>query len=152
MDMERKGAGAVIIAADGNKLKQWILSAMQDYQMEYHGSKYSQRFISFKVNDLCSVCFYAISGYDSHSENIAFEHSEFVLDEFLEALSENSFPDEHLAFVDVGGNIEDGEFIGFKSLEEGLLYFKIDLKSIESLRENLPSEGEVILEILDSQS
>ena len=88
--MDRKGVGAVIIAADYEKLKKWVMDSIDEYgEIEAHGKKYTQKFVALKVSASVSICFYCITGYSTEDENRAFEHAEFVSGEFLEVLAEN---------------------------------------------------------------
>lgn len=139
--------GAVMISKDHQTLKTWILSALEDYEIESHGKQYSQKFLALKSEQGFSVCFYVITGYATEAEDRAFEHAEFVMDGFIEELDDTRPKAKCLAFVDVGNEIETNELIGFKTLDAGMRHFKTDLESIAALRKIARSKGEVLWEV-----
>ncbi len=147
MEIESKALGGVLLSSTFKELKQWVVAALEEYEIESHGSKYSQKLIAIEAEEGFSVCFYQLLGYSTDAENAAFEHAEFVLDGFLEELEETKPKGKHFAFAHVGGPIEEDEYIGFKSFEAGLRHFKTDLDRLAALRIQATTEGEVLWEV-----
>lgn len=142
--MENKAAGAVIISNSKSELKTWVKEVLEESWPETHGSKYTQEFIIQELSKDLIVCFYVLTGYETQSENISFEHAFFVLDEFILDLEEAAPKREHLVLVDTGYEIEANEWFGFDSLDAGLNYFNLDLDTLRSLRTMIQKTGTVI--------
>lgn len=142
--MENEAAGAIILYHDKSELETWVKSALEEACLEEHGEKYTQQFIIQELNPKLSICFYVLTGYATQSENIAFEHAFFILDEFIDDLEDVAPKGKYLTLVDTGATIEKGEWRGFKSINTGLTHFNINLEAIRFLRKNIQQTGEVI--------
>lgn len=142
--MENQAAGAVLLYRNKLELKIWVKSVLQELWPEEHGEKYTQEFIIQELSPELSVCFYVLTGYETQSENLAFEHAFFVLDEFILDLEDAAPDKEYLILVDVRGSFEVGEWLGFETIEAGLDYFNVNLNQLRLLRKNIRQIGEVI--------
>ncbi|GMQ63836.1 hypothetical protein [Vallitalea maricola] len=143
------GLGGVILTSDYNELIRWVQNSVKSYPPDSHGEGYKQSFFCRKISNQLSVCFYVIEGYSTPSENRAFEHQFFVMDGFLNILEsrrpkESKPPKNYLAFADVGSDIEDDEFIGFKALEEGLSFYNTSLDKLLEYRNSIAEHDTLI--------
>lgn len=137
-------AGAVLLHSDSSILEKWILEILDYCAPESHGSSWSHRFIMHEVRPDLALCFYKIDGYQSHSENIAFEQAFFIIDDFLYELDSEAPKGNYLAFVDVGNDISSDEIIGFEGIDTGLQHFGISLDEIRKIRTTIDTTGKTI--------
>lgn len=142
--MENKAAGAILISNNKLELEKWVSGVLNEYWPDEHGSKYTQQFVLQELSEDLSVCFYVLTGYETQSENIAFEHAFFVLDEFMLDLEEAAPKSKHLVLVDTGYEIEANEWFGFDTLDAGLDYFNLNLNTLRRLRATIQKTGTVI--------
>ncbi len=142
--VDEQALGAVMLARRRPELERWLRETIECDPPAEHGEGYRQRFVLGRLNHAGFICVYTIDGYQTHAEQLAFVHAEFVISGFLQALANMNPPPSGCAFVDVGGEVTGDEIFGYDTVEDALQAFETDVEQVLAARERLLAGGTVV--------